>query len=234
MWASGYGQEGRTTDGFQYIVENNAITITGWIGKDAVVVIPDEINGMPVVEIGRTAFYKNKRLKKVVLSKNLTNIELTAFERSGVNTFVVPDFVRYVSLHPPLSAWYVLYGRRAGVYTCKKNVWYLEGTPLPDYAILHATREFSVDGSRTRNESGGRIGNSKFILSPGTHSISYRNDLIKSSYGDSPSFNTSFIFEAGKVYNVGANIKYGNNVYGGRTVNDVEINVIENENKKFR
>jgi len=235
IWASVYGQKGETTDGFQYIFENNAITITGWKGKGSVVVIPDEINGMPVVKIERMAFYKKKQIKRVEFSKNLTIVENFAFDKTRVSTYVVPEFIRSATLHAYFSAWYELYGRRAGIYTCKKNVWYLEGTPLPAYAILHSTRHFAVGGSYTKNDVGSRLmGIRKFILSPGIHSISYTNESIKSSNGSTPSFSTSFSFEAGKVYNVGSNIEYGGGNYNERAVNNVEINVIENKNKKFR
>ena len=236
IWASGYGQKGEITDGFQYIVENNAITITGWKGKGSVVVIPEEINGMPVVKIGRTAFYKKRRLERVEFSKNLTEVENFAFEKTSVRTYVVPEFIRSATLHAYFSAWYELYGRRAGTYTRKKNVWYLEDIPLPAYAILHSTTHFSVDGSNTRNDSGGTftIGNKKYILTPGPHTISYSNNLIQSSYGGTPSFSTSFTFEAGKFYNVGASIQTNSQISGTtRNVTDVKITVIENEKKRF-
>lgn len=46
---------------FTYTVDNNEITITGYTGSSAGIVIPNQIDGIPVKKIGNEAF-KNKKI----------------------------------------------------------------------------------------------------------------------------------------------------------------------------
>ena len=41
---------------FNYVINNGAITITGYTGSGGAVTIPDTINGLPVTSIGYYAF----------------------------------------------------------------------------------------------------------------------------------------------------------------------------------
>lgn len=98
-------------DGFRYEVSNdNSITITGYNGPGGDVVIPSEINGIPVrsvghrafmesprnhdrmltsvrfpegiTSVGREAFRDNRRLRDVYIPASLTNITRPAFSRN--------------------------------------------------------------------------------------------------------------------------------------------------------
>lgn len=63
---------------FAYTVEKNAVTITGYTGSDPKLSIPAEIDGLPVVAIGREAF-KDSALEEVILPNTLKKIDWFAF-----------------------------------------------------------------------------------------------------------------------------------------------------------
>ncbi len=74
-----------------FSVNNNAITITSYIGPAVGVtnvVIPDTINGYPVVSIGDIAFRSCSNLTSVTIGNNVTNIGNTAF----ISCTRLPDF----------------------------------------------------------------------------------------------------------------------------------------------
>ena len=52
---------------FNYVVNNGAITITGYTGPGGDVTIPSTINGLPVLSIGIFAFYHNGSLLSVTI-----------------------------------------------------------------------------------------------------------------------------------------------------------------------
>ncbi len=54
-------------------------------------VIPEEYNGMPIVEIGVSAFAKNKQLEQVVLPKTIRKIAAMAFKESSVQKVDFPE-----------------------------------------------------------------------------------------------------------------------------------------------
>jgi hypothetical protein len=59
---------------FEYEIAENQVTITGYTGSDEHVVIPSEIEGLPVTELGRRAFEGNMQLKSFVLPDSLKRI----------------------------------------------------------------------------------------------------------------------------------------------------------------
>ena len=67
----------KTYDGFryQYNEEYGGIEITKYKGKAQKLVIPDEIEGIPVVAIGYNAFWKNKLIKKEVIPDRVKYID---------------------------------------------------------------------------------------------------------------------------------------------------------------
>ena len=71
----------KTYDGFryQYNEEYGGIEITKYKGKAQKLVIPDEIEGIPVVAIGYIAFWENKFIKKVVIPNSVKYIDDDAF-----------------------------------------------------------------------------------------------------------------------------------------------------------
>lgn len=63
---------------FIFTTNNGAIAITGYTGSDGALVIPDKINGLPVVSIGSYAC-SYKGMTNVTIGNNVTNIGPYAF-----------------------------------------------------------------------------------------------------------------------------------------------------------
>lgn len=61
-------------------IRNGGISIDKYIGNSSKVVIPNEIDGKPVTEIGAGAFWYNEKLKSVVFPESLRKIQKGAFE----------------------------------------------------------------------------------------------------------------------------------------------------------
>lgn len=91
-------EEQLVPDSLQYSVENGAVTITGFsddIPSD--LVIPAEINGMPVKVIGERAFDMCDKLTSVVLPDSVTTIGPSAFEScTAMTSITVPDSVESI------------------------------------------------------------------------------------------------------------------------------------------
>ena len=72
------------TTSFEYeIQEENGekfVVIAKFIGEETEVVISDEIDGLPVREIGEFAFYNRTDLISIAFSKGLNAISQSAFE----------------------------------------------------------------------------------------------------------------------------------------------------------
>lgn len=65
---------------FEYEKVDGGISITGYLGKDAIVVLPDRIDNENVVEIGDYAFANNNILQAIRISDSIKIIEEHAFE----------------------------------------------------------------------------------------------------------------------------------------------------------
>ncbi len=63
---------------FKYTSDGGKITITGYEGKDLDVIIPSNIDGLPVTDIGEGAF-KNTYVRSVVLPSSVRHIDWFAF-----------------------------------------------------------------------------------------------------------------------------------------------------------
>jgi hypothetical protein len=76
----------KTHDGF---------IITAYTGKDTEVQIPEQINGIPVVGIGYSAFVRND-LTKVTIPDSVTSIGRSAFFGAHLEDIVIPNNVRFI------------------------------------------------------------------------------------------------------------------------------------------
>src|SRR5699024_10207220 len=65
--------------------------ITGYTGSEPTVVIPDEIDGVPVTPIRRYAFSNNQTLESIVIGQNVTLIYPEAFD--GCNNLKTVRFL---------------------------------------------------------------------------------------------------------------------------------------------
>lgn len=63
--------------------EDGSITLVKYIGEDAVVVTPEEIDGKPVTVIGEACFRMQKQLSGVQVSEGVVEIEDIAFAENG-------------------------------------------------------------------------------------------------------------------------------------------------------
>ena len=68
-----------TADGFQYVIVDNTVEITGYTGGETRVAIPSYIDGLPVTAIGPYAFFGLTHLTKVALPNTLITIGDFAF-----------------------------------------------------------------------------------------------------------------------------------------------------------
>jgi len=64
---------------FLYEIKGNSVTITGYVGRDGDVVIPEKIDGKRVTCIGKEAFICTSRLTTIKLPSGITSIEEGAF-----------------------------------------------------------------------------------------------------------------------------------------------------------
>ena len=70
-----------TTDGITYQLTNNGTTytVTGYEGKDTVIVIPSSIDGIPVTAIAQNAFKDKQRITSITIPDSVTSIGDYAF-----------------------------------------------------------------------------------------------------------------------------------------------------------
>lgn len=66
-----------------YEIAGDTVAVTGYSGRDTELEIPDEMEGCPVVWMGKKAFLSNKMLRKIILPKNLAGIGDWAFAYCG-------------------------------------------------------------------------------------------------------------------------------------------------------
>ena len=81
-------------DDFTYEDNENGITITGYTGDKTELVIPGEIDGKKVTDIGTEAFKKYSSLTSVIIPEGVTNIGFGAFWGcSGLTSVTIPESV---------------------------------------------------------------------------------------------------------------------------------------------
>ena len=83
----------------EYTIINDNVTITAYVGEDKDVVIPAEIAGKSVTNIGESAFANCSSLSSIVLPENLTSIGGAAFSNcSNLNSVLIPDNVTSIEV----------------------------------------------------------------------------------------------------------------------------------------
>jgi len=108
---------GQNADDFEYRKEQNKITITGYKGSSKAVIIPEQINKLPVTKIGYQAFafnhltsvsipgsvtqidtgaFYNNRLTSISLPESLISIGEIAFSFNSITSVTIPDSVKTV------------------------------------------------------------------------------------------------------------------------------------------
>ena len=123
------------------------ISIDKYKGNSKKVTVPDNIEGIPVTEIGIGAFSENKRLKKVILPEGLVSIEMGAFRYC----------INLVSINLPQSltsidTYAFEYCEKLKNITIPKNIVYfgnidlkIIGTESETFSDCDRLREITVD-----------------------------------------------------------------------------------------
>ena len=84
----------KTYEGFTYTENGSEITITGYTGDKTELVIPGEIDGKKVTDIGTKAFYEYSSLTSVIIPEGVTNIGANAFYNcSSLTSAAIPKSV---------------------------------------------------------------------------------------------------------------------------------------------
>ncbi len=85
---------------FTYTVSEGAITITGYTGNGGSVVIPSEIETLPVKIIGAQAFRNNKDISAISIPEGITHIDELAFDGvKFVKDLTLPDSLETIGAH---------------------------------------------------------------------------------------------------------------------------------------
>jgi hypothetical protein len=87
------------TNTFIYILTNNTITITGYTGTNAAVIIPDTINGLAVTSIGNYAFEGRIDVTSVTIPDNVTSIGSYAFLGTGLKSITIGNGVTNIGIN---------------------------------------------------------------------------------------------------------------------------------------
>ena len=87
-----------TEGDFSYSVnpDGQSVTVTKYAGSEAQVVIPDQLGGLPVTAIGRSAFFNRKELTTVTIPDGVTSIGETAFcNCRQLTSITIPESVTW-------------------------------------------------------------------------------------------------------------------------------------------
>lgn len=74
---------------FKYTTHKNGVTLDYYVGKEKDVVIPERIDGIPVVKIGTSAFEKCGHVESVYIPSTVKTIEYNAFDGAGISSVIL-------------------------------------------------------------------------------------------------------------------------------------------------
>jgi len=86
---------GQNTSDFVYNINENQITIHEYTGSDKNVIIPDNINGIPVVYIGLYAFCQ-RQITNVTIPSSVTHIGNGAFSSNYLTSITIPNSIIHI------------------------------------------------------------------------------------------------------------------------------------------
>ena len=82
---------------YEYIDNGNAVRITKYSGKNDVVIIPENIDNLPVTEIGHQAFNGCVSMKNIIIPDSVTIIRNSAFSRCfNLLNITIPKSVTFI------------------------------------------------------------------------------------------------------------------------------------------
>ncbi len=113
---------------FTYTVTDGAVTITGCSEDVTEVVIPAEINGIPVTTIGEKAFYERTDITSLTVPPTLTSSKINAFYNcTSLANIYITDLSAWCAIDFPQDSAYPLY-----YSTSKDTKMYVNGDLLED------------------------------------------------------------------------------------------------------
>jgi hypothetical protein len=138
---------------FKYEIANGKVTITTYIGDiDAVTVIPETINGLPVASIGGESFGNCYRLTHVTIPGSVTSIGVGAFDGCyGLTNIAIPRSVTSIGFNSVNNYTNESFGR------CKNLKAITVDADNPAYSSLDGVL-FNKDRTRLIQFPAGRIG----------------------------------------------------------------------------
>lgn len=84
-----------TANGYAYRIEGNGVVITGYMGSETNIEIPQSIRGKQVVEIGFEAF-RNSEIKSVKIPFGVKRIGAFAFFNAPIESIEIPETVIFI------------------------------------------------------------------------------------------------------------------------------------------
>ncbi len=84
--------------GLEYTIANGTVTIKGYTGSNAILDIPETIEGYPVIAIGTNAFDSLTNLLSIKLPESVTSIGEGAFKYcKGIRSITLPEGIKEIS-----------------------------------------------------------------------------------------------------------------------------------------
>ena len=132
---------------FTFVTNNGVITLTQYTGPGGAVTIPSNINDMPVISIGGSAFYNygGYCMTSVTIPDSVTSIGYQAFKNCGMTNIVIPNGVTFI------DAWVFLGCRNLASVTLPTNlttIWYeafYECRSLSDISIPNSVTFIALE-----------------------------------------------------------------------------------------
>ena len=149
-------QTANAENGFEYTVTGDEATITGYTGSAKSLVIPSELGGKPVTEIGIFAFALCGSLTEVTIPEGVTSIGAGAFQSCGSLTEVtIPKSVETIgeiAFDECEALATVYYGGTQEDWDALKNTIDNGNNPLLNATIMYTPQE--SDFTYTENDTG--------------------------------------------------------------------------------
>ena len=88
------------TDEMAYeVLEDGTARITSWFCETEHLVIPSEVDGIPITVIGKSVFAGNRSFSSVVIGEGITTIEPYAFYMTNAQTVVLPSTLKSIGTY---------------------------------------------------------------------------------------------------------------------------------------
>lgn len=115
---------------YRYTVENNEVTIKNYIGNDEEVIIPESIDGMPVVAIGDAVFNACDNIRSVTIPDSVVEIGALVFSKCySLETVTLGRGVREIGFSPFAYCEKVIYNEY-------ENGYYIGNSENPYLALV--------------------------------------------------------------------------------------------------